>query len=52
MSLLYLYLRNQFGFNEVNFSLFKSYTIVVMLMGKISNVLIINFNLYIDNKTI
>lgn len=36
ISLMYLYLRNQFGFNEINFSLFSAYTMVIMLLGKIS----------------
>jgi len=47
MSLMYLYLRNQFGFKEIEFSLFKAYTMVVMLLGKIYSVLICNFCLFI-----
>lgn len=30
---MYLYLRKQFGFNEINFSLFNTYTMVIMLIG-------------------
>lgn len=35
IGLMYLYLRKQFGFKEINFSLFNAYTMGIMLFGKI-----------------
>lgn len=32
---MYLYLRKQFGFKEINFSLFNAYSMGIMLFGKI-----------------
>lgn len=36
MRLMYLYLRNQFGFREIEVSLFKAYSMIIMVIGKIS----------------
>lgn len=35
IGLMYLYLRKQFGFKEINFSLFSAYTMGIMLFGSL-----------------
>ncbi|VVC40204.1 Hypothetical protein CINCED_3A021506 [Cinara cedri] len=35
VSLMYLYLRKQFNFKEIEFSLFNAYTLVIMLIGSL-----------------
>lgn len=39
---MYLYLRNQFGFKEIDFSLFNAYVMLIMLLGKILGFLIVD----------
>jgi hypothetical protein len=35
IGLMYMYLRKQFGFKEIDFSLFNAYTMGIMLFGKV-----------------
>ncbi|XP_027847466.2 proton-coupled folate transporter-like [Aphis gossypii] len=52
IGLMYLYLRKQFGFKEINFSLFNAYTMGIMLFGSLFSLGILSRKLKMNDAMI